>query len=200
MCVCLCVCVCVCVCTGDHSATLELSIPSTGEKNTYRLTGRAAEPVAESHIVLECQARTPVAKTIAVRHVLGEHNTSLFTPCAREHPVRTRASLFKSMCRVFHLPFAHHLLSQHRHPEVWRVSHCDYVIVGAQCCGGSGRVRGALHTGLCGWSLHCQDDLLTGYIVQGMHAHTHAHTRTRTHKTCGMGIHMLAWSEECMYS
>jgi hypothetical protein len=51
---------------GNHDGTLELSIPSTGEKNTYTLMGRAAEPLAESHIVIECRARTPASRSISV--------------------------------------------------------------------------------------------------------------------------------------
>ena len=52
---------------GDHKCTLELCIPATGERNIYTLMGKAADPVAESHIVIECQARKVATKTIAVR-------------------------------------------------------------------------------------------------------------------------------------
>ncbi len=69
-------------CAGDHSATLELSIPSTGEKNTYRLIGRAAEPVAESHLVIECQARSPVTKSIAVPNIVGAPTEYQVGACA----------------------------------------------------------------------------------------------------------------------
>ncbi|GFH11038.1 calponin-homology (CH) domain-containing protein, partial [Haematococcus lacustris] len=49
---------------GAHEGLLELSIPSTGEKNQYRLQGKALDPVAESHVIVECQARKPATKTI----------------------------------------------------------------------------------------------------------------------------------------
>ena len=58
---------------GEHQAMLELTIPATGERNVYKLIGKASEPVAESHIVVECQARKPVHKqiTVCVRCVWG---------------------------------------------------------------------------------------------------------------------------------
>jgi hypothetical protein len=42
---------------GEHKGSLELSIPLTGEKNTYVLVGKASEPLAEGHIIIDCQAR-----------------------------------------------------------------------------------------------------------------------------------------------
>jgi len=57
--------------TGDHRGTLELSIPSTGEKNVYTLVGKASEPVAEGHIVVECQARKVTTKAMAVPNIVG---------------------------------------------------------------------------------------------------------------------------------
>lgn len=51
---------------GEHKCTLELTIPATGERNIYTLIGKAQDPVAESHIVIECQARRVAHKTISV--------------------------------------------------------------------------------------------------------------------------------------
>ncbi|MEW5300161.1 MAG: hypothetical protein WDW36_003110 [Sanguina aurantia] len=59
------------VSTGVFNGVLELSIPSTGERNTYTLQGRAREPVAEAHIIVECQARKPATKAIAVPNIVG---------------------------------------------------------------------------------------------------------------------------------
>jgi hypothetical protein len=56
---------------GTHDASLELCIPSTGERNVYRLVGKAVEPVAESHVVLEVQARRTVTKPVAVPNIIG---------------------------------------------------------------------------------------------------------------------------------
>lgn len=48
-----------CVNTQPHMAA--------GERNVYALIGKAAEPVAEAHVVVEAQARgKPVTRSIAV--------------------------------------------------------------------------------------------------------------------------------------
>ncbi|MEW5311269.1 MAG: hypothetical protein WDW38_002999 [Sanguina aurantia] len=59
------------VSTGVFKGVLELSIPSSGERNIYTLQGRAHEPVAEAHIIVECQARKPATKAIAVPNIVG---------------------------------------------------------------------------------------------------------------------------------
>lgn len=41
--------------TGNFAGNLELSIPVTGEKNLYVLSGEAGEPLAEGHVLIECQ-------------------------------------------------------------------------------------------------------------------------------------------------
>ncbi len=40
-----------------YAASLELAIQPSGERNMYLLQGRGSEPLAEGHVVLECQAR-----------------------------------------------------------------------------------------------------------------------------------------------
>jgi len=60
---------------GEHKCTLELSIPTTGERNVYTLLGKAADPVAESHIVIECQARKTASRNIAVPNITGSSTT-----------------------------------------------------------------------------------------------------------------------------
>jgi len=37
------------------SGSLELFIAATGERNVYNLIGKGGEPVAEGHLVIECQ-------------------------------------------------------------------------------------------------------------------------------------------------
>lgn len=56
---------------GDVKGILELSIAATGERNTYTLVGRAAEPVAEGQITIECQARKPAVKQFNVPNIVG---------------------------------------------------------------------------------------------------------------------------------
>ncbi|GMH42128.1 hypothetical protein BSKO_10047 [Bryopsis sp. KO-2023] len=51
---------------GAYTGTLELSIGTTGEKNVYLMQGQSEEPLAEGHIVFECQARTSAVKRINV--------------------------------------------------------------------------------------------------------------------------------------
>ncbi len=41
--------------TGVHASALELALAPSGERNTFTLTGRGSDPLAEGHIVLECQ-------------------------------------------------------------------------------------------------------------------------------------------------
>jgi hypothetical protein len=41
--------------SGTFSGTLELFIAATGERNVYTLLGKGSEPLAEGHIVVECQ-------------------------------------------------------------------------------------------------------------------------------------------------
>lgn len=41
--------------SGTFTGTLELIIAATGEHNVYNLIGKAAEPLAEGHIAVECQ-------------------------------------------------------------------------------------------------------------------------------------------------
>ena len=43
--------------SGIFQGQLELTIPTTGEKNVYKLHGKGGEPVAEGHVVVECQAK-----------------------------------------------------------------------------------------------------------------------------------------------
>ncbi|GLI64998.1 hypothetical protein VaNZ11_008424 [Volvox africanus] len=56
---------------GDVKGSLELAINATGERNTYTLLGRAAEPLAEGQIVIECQARKPATKQFNVPNIMG---------------------------------------------------------------------------------------------------------------------------------
>lgn len=48
-----------------------LTVTSTGEKNIYTLIGRASEPLAEGHILLETQARKPSSRQINVPNITG---------------------------------------------------------------------------------------------------------------------------------
>ncbi|KAK9828703.1 hypothetical protein WJX72_001600 [[Myrmecia] bisecta] len=57
---------------GSYAGTLEITVPSTGEKNLYSLVGLAEEPVAEGHLVVECQARTPLTKKLLVPNILAK--------------------------------------------------------------------------------------------------------------------------------
>jgi hypothetical protein len=41
--------------SGTFSGTLELLISPTGEKLLYTLNGKASEPLAEGHVLVECQ-------------------------------------------------------------------------------------------------------------------------------------------------
>jgi hypothetical protein len=41
--------------SGTFSGTLELLINPTGEKLLYTLNGKASEPLAEGHVLVECQ-------------------------------------------------------------------------------------------------------------------------------------------------
>jgi hypothetical protein len=43
--------------TGNFTGTLELLLSPTGEKLLYNLTGKASEPLAEGHVVVDCQVR-----------------------------------------------------------------------------------------------------------------------------------------------
>lgn len=45
-------------------------MPVADEKNQYLLIGSATHPIAESHLLLTCQARTHLAKKIAVPNLL----------------------------------------------------------------------------------------------------------------------------------
>ena len=53
------------------SGQLVLTVASTGERNIYTLAGRAAEPLAEGHILLETQARKPGSRQVNVPNVTG---------------------------------------------------------------------------------------------------------------------------------
>jgi len=69
---------------GEHKSLLELCIPSTGERNVYTLLGKAADPVAEAHIVIECQARKTAIKNIAVRaYTWGRQGAQTYSTCTR---------------------------------------------------------------------------------------------------------------------
>jgi hypothetical protein len=41
--------------SGTFSGTLELLINPTGEKLLYTLNGNSSEPLAEGHVLVECQ-------------------------------------------------------------------------------------------------------------------------------------------------
>lgn len=41
--------------SGTYTGTLELFIAATGERNVYNLVGKGGEPLAEGHMVIECQ-------------------------------------------------------------------------------------------------------------------------------------------------
>lgn len=51
---------------GEYFGTLELSIPTSGEKNVYKLLGKSDEPLAYDHLVFECQARTSTSKRLVI--------------------------------------------------------------------------------------------------------------------------------------
>lgn len=51
---------------GEYSGTLELTIPMSGEKNIYKLLGKSEEPLANDHLVFECQARTSATKRLII--------------------------------------------------------------------------------------------------------------------------------------
>ena len=76
-----------------------LSQPSAGEKNTYALLGKATDPVAEGHIVLDCQARTHQGKRVAVPNVVpkkaAEYRYAV-VPCACQLGVKPKTC----MCRA----------------------------------------------------------------------------------------------------
>jgi len=55
---------------GEYTGQLELNIQSTGETITYRLKGKADDPVAEKHVVVECQARNVTHAKIKVPNLL----------------------------------------------------------------------------------------------------------------------------------
>ncbi|KAL0021413.1 hypothetical protein WJX79_003538 [Trebouxia sp. C0005] len=55
---------------GDYVGNLELDFPATEEKNQYTLVGKASHPVAEAHLQLACQARTHLAKKVAVPNLV----------------------------------------------------------------------------------------------------------------------------------
>jgi hypothetical protein len=42
---------------GTYTGSLELVLNSTGEKLAYSLAGKASEPLAEGHVLVECQVR-----------------------------------------------------------------------------------------------------------------------------------------------
>lgn len=43
--------------SGSFTGTLELLLQPTGEKLQYTLSGKASEPLAEGHLLVECQVR-----------------------------------------------------------------------------------------------------------------------------------------------
>ena len=73
--------------------------PPAGEKNTYALLGKATDPVAEGHIVLDCQARTHQGKRVAVPNVVpkkaAEYRYAV-APCASRVAVKPMTC----MCRA----------------------------------------------------------------------------------------------------
>ncbi|KAF8055917.1 CFAP47 [Scenedesmus sp. PABB004] len=57
--------------SGAWPGALELSIAATGERNTYTLTGRGGEPLAEGHVVIDCEARSPASRRLQVPNITG---------------------------------------------------------------------------------------------------------------------------------
>lgn len=53
----------------EFKGSLELFIPALQEKNVYALMGRGVEPLAEGHIMIECQARTTTTKRVNVPNI-----------------------------------------------------------------------------------------------------------------------------------
>lgn len=43
--------------SGSFSGKLELLLQPTGEKLQYTLSGKASDPLAEGHLLVECQVR-----------------------------------------------------------------------------------------------------------------------------------------------
>lgn len=41
--------------SGSFSGSLELLLPASGEKLCFSLVGKASEPLAEGHVLVECQ-------------------------------------------------------------------------------------------------------------------------------------------------
>lgn len=65
---------------GEYSATLELAISNTLEKNVYMLKGLGLEPAAEDHVVVHCVARSVKTTKISVpNHTGGIIEYSVFT-------------------------------------------------------------------------------------------------------------------------
>eukprot|EP00775_Hariotina_reticulata_P012144 gene12144-12282_t len=57
--------------SGNYTGSLELFIAATGERNVYSLIGKGGEPLAEGHLVIECQARSQVSRRVQVPNVTG---------------------------------------------------------------------------------------------------------------------------------
>ena len=57
--------------TGEYAGTLTLQT-STHESNAYALKGVADEPLAESHVVINAQARKKTSHRFNVPNVFGE--------------------------------------------------------------------------------------------------------------------------------
>ncbi|DBA78771.1 TPA: putative protein fap47 [Trebouxia sp. C0004] len=58
---------------GDYVGNLDLNFPETEEKNQYTLVGKASHPIAEAHLQLACQARTHLAKKVAVPNLVPKN-------------------------------------------------------------------------------------------------------------------------------
>ena len=52
------------------SDVLTYCVPGTEERNQYMLVGKASHPAAEAHLQLACEARTHLAKKVAVPNIL----------------------------------------------------------------------------------------------------------------------------------
>ena len=55
---------------------MQSSDADADEKNQYLLLGKATHPIAESHLLLSCQARTHLSKKVAVPNVLPKKETT----------------------------------------------------------------------------------------------------------------------------
>mmetsp|Transcript_4456 Transcript_4456/g.14438 ORF Transcript_4456/g.14438 Transcript_4456/m.14438 type:complete len:1214 (+) Transcript_4456:374-4015(+) len=60
---------------GTYNGELKMDINATGESSVYTLVGTGVEPLAEKHLLIQCNARTPVTKKLHVPNVSNDNVT-----------------------------------------------------------------------------------------------------------------------------